>query len=266
VGSNPTSRTEPLFVTRPAADVERVLELYKRGYNKCHIARECGIPRSTVRCWISPRYVRRSAPKQGCFRCDTGQPDVAAQYVYILGLYLGDGCLSPQPRDVWKLRIVQDKRYVELIERCDKAMSAISQTRVSHVPKPGCVEIVSYWKHWIHLFPQHGPGKKHERVISLAPWQQEMVSALPEEFLAGLVHSDGCRSLNVIRHKERPGPLREYAYPRYQFTNASSDIRRLFTETCEIIGVKWTRTNARNVAVSRRSDVQLLDTFIGPKS
>lgn len=93
-----------------------------------------------------------------------------------------------------------------------------------------------------------------------------MVLEWPKELLAGLVHSDGCRIINTIRHMNSSHAVRVYAYPRYQFTNASSDIMRLFTDTCDSIGVGWTRTNARNVAVSRRADVQLLDTFTGPKT
>jgi hypothetical protein len=40
----------------------------------------------------------------------------------------------------------------------------------------------------------------------------------------------------------------------------------VFTDTCDQLGVHWTRMNARNVAISRQRDVAFLDTFIGPKS
>jgi hypothetical protein len=33
------------------------------------------------------------------------------------------------------------------------------------------LDVSSYWKHWPCLFPQHGPGRKHERRIALVPWQ-----------------------------------------------------------------------------------------------
>ena len=46
------------------------------------------------------------------------------------------------------------------------------------------------------LFPQHGPGRKHERPIGLAGWQQEIVAAYPWDFLRGLLHSDGARVNN----------------------------------------------------------------------
>jgi hypothetical protein len=45
-----------------------------------------------------------------------------------------------------------------------------------------------------HLKPaQHGPGKKHMRPIRLEPWQQALVDQATEEFILGLIHSDGCR-------------------------------------------------------------------------
>jgi hypothetical protein len=91
------------------------------------------------------------------------------------------------------------------------------------------------------------------------------VAASPTHFLAGLIHSDGCRSLNPITHRQTDGTVRHYLYPRYEFTNASDEIRGLFTDTCEVLGVRWTRTGRRVVAVSRRRDVEYLDTFIGPK-
>ena len=152
------------------------------------------------------------------------------------------------------------------IERGGDVIRAVSRTRLQRVQKVGCVEIGTYWKHWIHLLPQHGPGPKHMRPIALEPWQQMMVASRPKHFLTGLVHSDGCRSNNTIKHRASHGVLCQYVYPRYQFTNASNDIRRLFTDTCELLGVRWTQTNPRNVEVSRRRDVEFLDTFMGPKT
>jgi len=205
-------------------------------------------------------------PRPGCFRCDIEVTCDSENYVYLLGLYLGDGSLAAYPRGVWRLRIFQDNRYVDLIEICVKVMGGISGCRVQLVQKIGCIEVAAYWKHWIHLFPQHAPGAKHTRRIRLQTWQQGMVTANPKAFLAGLIHSDGCRSNNMIKHRTSDAAVRRYVYPRYQFTNASNDIRGLFTDTCDLLGVRWTQTNARNVAVSRRADVEFFDTFIGQKS
>jgi hypothetical protein len=46
----------------------------------------------------------------------------------------------------------------------------------------------------ICLFPQHGPGRKHERPIVLAGWQQSITRRHPKQLIRGLIDSDGCRS------------------------------------------------------------------------
>lgn len=74
----------------------------------------------------------------------------------------------------------------------------------------GCTEVICWSKHWPCRFPQHGPGKQHERPIVLAEWQREIVETLPEPFVRGLIHSDGCRGMNRV-HVNRG----LYAYPRY---------------------------------------------------
>ncbi|HSS10209.1 MAG TPA: hypothetical protein VLL25_10005 [Acidimicrobiales bacterium] len=117
-------------------------------------------------------------------------------------------------------------------------------------------EVVSHSKHWMCFFPQHGAGPKHLRSISLADWQQEIVDDLPEPFLRGLIHSDGCRVLNWVNGTP---------YPRYHFTNASADIRAIFGRACDRLGIEWRYNNARNLSVAKRGSVARLDEFIGPK-
>jgi hypothetical protein len=58
---------------------------------------------------------------------------------------------------------------------------------------------------------------------------------------------------------------KEYAYPRYNFTNHSADIQRLFTDTLDQLGIAWRQMNRYNVSVARREAVAALDAFIGPK-
>jgi hypothetical protein len=76
----------------------------------------------------------------------------------------------------------------------------------------------------------------------------------------GLIHSDGTRHLNRIKH-----PKRTYEYPRYQFSNRSDDIRAIFCEHLDLLEIPWRRMNRWIVAVSRREGVARLDEFIGPK-
>jgi hypothetical protein len=62
------------------------------------------------------------------------------------------------------------------------------------------------------------------------------------------------------------GRVAEYAYIRYFFSNLSSQIRDIFREHCELLGVRVTQPNHRNLAVSRRDSVAILDLFLGPKA
>jgi hypothetical protein len=168
---------------RSRAEVAFVLELVGTEWNDSQIARETGIPRRTVRDWRSGRVpdfdrVRRlsTLSSRNCAVC-RGNPLSLPQgpYTYLLGLYLGDGCIAAHARGVFRLRIVCADAYPELIQRCEDAMAEVLPNKVSRVPKVGCTEVAAYSKHWPCLFPQHGPGRKHERTIQLTAWQQELV-------------------------------------------------------------------------------------------
>lgn len=52
---------------------------------------------------------------------------------------------------------------------------------------------------------------------------------------------------------------------RYHFSNKSEDIKALYCESLDALGVRWTRPCDRQVAVYRKSSVAILDDFIGPK-
>jgi hypothetical protein len=67
-------------------------------------------------------------------------------------------------------------------------------------------------------------------------------------------------------HEPRARHGKVYEYPRYNFTNASDDIRTLFTSACDGLGIQWRRMNERNISVARRESVALLDEFVGPKN
>ena len=69
-----------------------------------------------------------------------------------------------------------------------------------------------------------------------------------------------------VRSFHKPGCDRTYEYPRYFFSNLSDDIREIFCTHCDLLGIHWTRSRYRDISVSRRRSVALLDSFIGPKS
>ena len=191
--------------------------------------------------------------------------DLGERYVYLLGDYLGDGTISSMPKNVWRLRVFQDARYPRIVEEIAKAMEAVTTRPAGRIDKSTWFEIYSDWKHWACVFPQHGAGPKHRRSIVIADWQQQLVERYPMSMLRGLIHSDGCRSINRVRRGTRDG-IREYQYPRYFFTNASADIRAIFVVTCDLVGVESRRMTDWDVSVARRKSVQLLDLGIGPKA
>ncbi len=129
-----------------------------------------------------------------------------------------------------------------------------------------CTPVVASSRRWPEAFPQHGPGRKHERKIELAPWQREIVDRCSQEFLRGLLHSDGCRTINRFKTRPPSGRVAEYAYPRWFFSNRSTDIRGLFCEYRERLGIRWTQSNPRNISVSHRRSVALVDSFVPAKT
>jgi hypothetical protein len=76
----------------------------------------------------------------------------------------------------------------------------------------------------------------------------------------GLLESDGSRYVANQRVGERV-----YSYPRYEFSNRSEDIKRIFCDDVDLFGIHWTRPNAMSIAIARRADVAALDRFVGPK-
>jgi hypothetical protein len=168
-----------------------------------------------------------------------------------------------------QLLVVCDERYPEIIEDTRVAMVLTSRRR--HVglhphPEHRYVRVTCCWQGWFEAFPQHGPGRKHERPIALESWQQQIVDEHPWAFLRGLLHSDGCRTINRFKTKLPLGRVAEYEYPRWFFSNMSADIRGLFCATCDAVGVCWTQSNHRNISVSHRRSVALLDEHVGPKT
>jgi hypothetical protein len=184
----------------------------------------------------------------------------AEQYAYLLAMYLGDGCIASNAKGVHRLRIACDMKYPVIILDVSIAMLEVMPTsRVGTQWNLGGgrgAEVYSYSKAWPCLFPQHGPGRKHERKIALEPWQLEIVDSQAEQFIRGLIQSDGCRVRNRVNGKD---------YPRYFFTQVSDDIRRLFCRSLNQLGVRYTWNDARNVSIARRPDVARLDEFVGPK-
>jgi hypothetical protein len=247
---------------RSFVEREQVARLVAAGLNDCQIERELGTPRSTVGSWRrEPRPVPRPTP--ACPICAAAaQPVPTRSYAYLLGAYLGDGHIVEMRRGVHRLTIYCSLIHINVAWWITSAAEDVIGRRVTMRPDPvqNVLYVESCWKHWGCLFPQHGPGRKHERSIALVPWQQRIVDAHPDQLVRGLIHSDGSRHINRIKH-----PRRTYEYVRYEFSNRSDDIKGIFCDACDALGVQWRVMNRDSISVARRASVARLDELIGPK-
>jgi hypothetical protein len=202
-----------------------------------------------------------------CFRCEETEPAAPVAYTYLLGQYLGDGHIRRSGR-THCLSIYCCTDYPTVAADVSRAMSNVlnaSVFRRGPYNNEACVAIESCSRHWLHLFPQHGRGRKHERPIVLEPWQAELVAADPRPLIRGLLHSDGCRVTNWTE-KRVGDTVKRYEYPRYLFSNRSDDIRAIFTDALDQLGIAWRQNNRWSVSIARRDAVAALDLFVGPKA
>jgi transcriptional regulator with XRE-family HTH domain len=247
---------------RSQAERDWVRDLVAAGLNDCEIARATGIPRGTVRDWRCGK-VSRERVSTLCAVC-AGAPEQlpAERYAYLLGAYLGDGHIIHTRRGVYHLRIACDLMHINIAWWIALAIEEVRGRRGALRPHPtsSVIDVSSHWKHWPCLFPQHGPGRKHERRIALVDWQQRIVDAHPDQLVRGLIHSDGSRYINRIRH-----PHKTYEYVRYEFSNRSQDIKRIFCDACDALGIESRVMNRKAISVARRASVAKLDSFVGPK-
>lgn len=191
-------------------------------------------------------------------------------YAELLGLYLGDGCISGARR-TYRLRIALDLKHPRIIEDARlllaRSMPSNSVDVVAGACTTGNLANVSVYSHHLPcLFPQHGPGKKHEREIALEHWQADLVDTAPWSLLRGLVRSDGCVFVNRTDiHRAHP-----YEYLSYNFSNKSGDIVDIFGHACELVGVVYRRTFTERrgiwqVRINRRESVAKMLMHVGLK-
>jgi hypothetical protein len=254
---------------RSKAMVDSALWFSDMGLRDADNADVHGVALKTIRRWRR-EYQRRGNPRgqrhtsAPCPRCADGLLDEAA-YAQLLGWYLGDGWITEARRGVYLLTIVNDRRYTVLNAHLMDLMRAVKPgSRPHQRNRPGCVYTSVSWKHWPCLFPQHGLGHKHQRPIVLEPWQLDIVNRHPGDFARGLFHSDGCRTTNWTT-RAIAGRTKRYEYPRYFFSNESSDILAICGRTLDLLGVDWRLPRANAISVARAESVAILDEHVGPK-
>jgi hypothetical protein len=262
----------------PREIVDKALRLKAQGWTDKTVAEACEVSIWAVRHWRTGRRRDPSRPRVRpatyCPICSDGELD-PAPYAYLLGLYLGDGYIvESKKQGVYFLSVFCCDAYPGLIEECRTAMATVFPISPFKVRREGCTEVKAASKHWPCIFPQHGPGVKHSRVIALEEWQCEIVDEYPRELLRGLIHSDGCRVTNRVRRKVA-GQWKYYAYPRYMFSNTSEHILGIMGDALDLLGVQWSfrwhehdnprHSPAGTISIAERHSVAFLDTFIGDK-
>lgn len=185
-------------------------------------------------------------------------------YAELLGLYLGDGHIAHTGRS-YRLRLFLDSKYPLVVNESEAILKRCwPENRVYRlIEYQGRMTTLSvYSKHLPCLFPQHGSGMKHERLITLEDWQQRIVDAQPWRALRGLIRSDGCSFVN------RTGP---YEYLSFHFLNKSYGVVRVFQGACDNVGLQYRLTfdQRREVwvfRINRRASVALLVENVGVKA
>jgi hypothetical protein len=249
------------------ATVDAALEFAAAGLHATEIGRRLGLPKSTVQYWCrgGRRQPWASRTSQRCPRCDGVHLD-QARYAYLLGSYLGDGHITTPTPNSAVLAVYCADDWPGVSEEVERAIRAVMpESRVARAARTGCHAWRSHSKHWLCLFPQHGPGAKHSRPIVLEPWQQAIADEHPGHLLRGLFHSDGCRILNWTQKRTENGLVR-YEYPRYMFSNKSEDILAICEATLDRLDIAHRRSRRDLVSVARRAAVARLDELVGPKS
>ncbi len=233
------------------------------GASQRQIARELGVDKSTIHYWIKHAFSTgtRAAEELSHLKIIEWCNKHSAEYAYLLGCYLGDGHIVIMPR-TQKLSIYNDNRYPDIIQDQNIALQKIfPNNKITNYQQlySRCLEVNVHNKFLSKLFPQHGPGKKHDRDVSLQDWQWDIVWKEPECFIKGLIDSDGSYYLQTQRNAN--GMV--HAGMRYQFTNKSLDIIDMYLIVMDKLNISvhpTTRKNGTiNVLTQKTSEVEKLD-------
>lgn len=128
-------------IWRSGEEIADVVRLIERGMTDRDIARGTGIPAETIRAWrrgrVPERARRALAGVASCANCGGGVHDTSAlpraAYAYLLGLYLGDGCIAFAGRGSYSLRVASTWRIPEsseaLAQRLRRSRAVLCRTR-----------------------------------------------------------------------------------------------------------------------------------------
>ena len=258
---------------RSKDEIQKIYQCWLGNDSQNQAAQKLSIPRGTIKDYykkfslgVYPNWQQGEDSKSSDESPCGFESHRAYHYSYLLGLYLGDGCISKSKDlkngdSVYKFRLFQDEKYPNLIEKHIKSIKELfPANKINKIKKTGCWEIYFYNKNLVEYFPQHGKGSKHKRDIKLKDWQKNIIQNNPAQFLSGLYESDGCWFEIIIKEK--------YKYSFIDFSNKSEDIHLLYQWSCSLLGVETRRhgkENKQQITKSRK-DFETLSNFLKKKS
>jgi hypothetical protein len=243
----------------------KVTQLAAKGHCDQEIERITGIPRRTVSGWR--RGETRLLERSRCAGYSKGDHDFSklpsGAYAYLLGLYLGDGCISANHRG--------SGASASLLTPPTPASSpsaALHSRRSSRPRLRGGVCGAAATAVTSRCGRSIGPASFLSTVPGASICDQSAWS-LGRRRSWGRIASHSSGADPQRRHPNRrhraQGLLCPAGAPRYAFSNKSEDIKRLFCESCDALGVRWTRPSDCQIAIYRKESVARLDEFVGPK-
>lgn len=247
--------------------VELAKLMLSNGDSYRKIAKKIGVDKSTISYWVKinfsfERPSQSLICKEGVIKHCSKLPH---HYSYILGSYLGDGCISKTKR-TYKMRIFNCVTHKEIISDQKRSLkklfsnNKVSSSRTHAIGN--CIQVLVYNKSLPIMFPQYGDGKKHDRDVSLKDWQLEIIRKEPECFIKGLVDSDGSYFYSRKSQPKNSDVIHMY----YQFTNTSKDILNVYRDTMDLLGIHYTsvkkidsKNGAYNIFTRRIEAVARMD-------
>ncbi len=150
-----------MFVNRryTNSDYETAMRLFDQGHETLKVAKLTGFPRSTVRYWsrIDHRPAQLSRPDYTGWRPAF---EANASYSYLLGLYLGDGCLTRSGKRRHRLVLTLDRWYPRIIDEAGRAIESLfAGVHVCHNKRPGCIAVCANHAALPHAFLKTGRGE-----------------------------------------------------------------------------------------------------------
>ena len=240
--------------------IEKVVEEFKLNPNKLALSKKFKIPRATLRYWLNTDFLERK-------NIDKIEEDNYLErvfdrirknkeiYNFILGLYIGDGCITKNKMS-YRIRIVQDNKYKNSIREISSVMESFFEKNSTLTYPEGCTVVTIFDKYLPIYFPQHGEGKKHDRKIELSDFQLENIDY--GNLMRGLFISDG--SYYLAKQK----------YERYNFTNKSLDIINIFRDCLNYFdishGCRIKQNGIYVVEIQKKSEVVKMKDLVGIKS